>query len=1034
MHALAIHVTDPFDYSNNLKSYEISEGTSIRKQAIHFAGKSEFSRPTICVVNNKPVLRQDWDNAINRGDNVVFLTLPQGDAGDSGKVLRVVLFVALVVVANVYGAQVGTALGLTGATAAGVGSTLITVAGSVLINRLLPPPKPQSSDALNSLSAASPTYSLSSQGNLARLGSAIPSLYGKHLIYPDFASTPYSQFIDNDQFLQQLFVIGQGYYTIESIKIEDTPIENFPDVEFELVLPGESLDLFQSNVLSSVEVSGQELEGPNNEGDWVGPFVLAPPRSLSTHLEIDIFLSRGLFKTDSNGNIGSSTVSFEFQVRRIDDRGTSFGEWHTVLEKTITMSTVDPQRISYRVEVPFGRHEVRGKRTNNKDNSASASNNVHWGGARSYLLSEPNYEGLTLLAVKLRATDSLSAQSSRKINCVAQRLLPTWSPSGGWTARQATSSISWAFVDVCKASYGGKLPDSKIDLNTLYELDQIWSDRGDSFNAVFDRKHSIWESLTHVARCGRAIPLLKAGVITLSRDQKRDVVSGMFTMRNILKNTLNVSYVMPSEEVTDRLQIEYFDERTWTPRNELIEEEDSTSELVAKVQLFGCTSRDQARREGLYLLKTQRLRRKTITFQTELEGFIPTYGSDIVISHDMPAWGTSGDIIGKEGLTFETSIPLSFEDSGGTYYAAFRKRDGSLSGPFEATKHAEINKFTLSSDPGIEFALGDESEQTHFAFGKGEEWSTKARVAEIKPLQDLNVEIVAVEEVDEVHVDIPPITADNLKEVELTISNDVANYDVFSALGFPEYPIDLKLTIAAGVTVYSINNAAPALRIVGFHEFSKIEVNNNGSIIGAGGAGGGGGQTGRNNGEVGKDGGDALLISLDITLKNSNGYLFGGGGGGGGGGLSTRTIDYLAGGGGGGGAGNYNSKGGSGGSGTPAGPLAPDGSGVAGPSAGGAGTTTGGEGGQGGRYFYADSFGTPPDNGGAGGDGGDYGEDGQNGGTGDFPSQGTNHPGSAGGKAGWAVINVTESQFGAIAEFDAGGDSPDRVKGQTFTK
>ena len=56
----------------------------------------------------------------------------------------------------------------------------------------------------------SPTYSLQAQGNQARLGNPIPVIYGRHLIYPDFASQPYYKYIDNEQFVYQLHCLGQG--------------------------------------------------------------------------------------------------------------------------------------------------------------------------------------------------------------------------------------------------------------------------------------------------------------------------------------------------------------------------------------------------------------------------------------------------------------------------------------------------------------------------------------------------------------------------------------------------------------------------------------------------------------------------------------------------------------------------------------------------------------------------------------------------------------------------------------------------------
>lgn len=81
-------------------------------------------------------------------------------------------------------------------------------------------------------------------------------------------------------------------------------------------------------------------------------------------------------------------------------------------------------------------------------------------------------------------------------------------------------------------------------------------------------------------------------------------------------------------------------------------------------------------------------------------------------------------------------------------------------------------------------------------------------------------------------------------------------------------------------------------------EGSVITIINNGTIIGAGGNGG----STHLNKEDGKDGGDAIELSYQITIDNK-GYIFGGGGGGAG---------TFYGGGGGGGAGKISGKGGEG--------------------------------------------------------------------------------------------------------------------------
>jgi hypothetical protein len=134
-------------------------------------------------------------------------------------------------------------------------------AGSMLVNALIPPPKPPSFASANALAAPSPTYSLQSQGNYARLDAAIPVQYGRVKLYPDFGAQPYAEYSGNEQYLYQLLVLGQGEFDVESINIEDTPITSFDEITTELIPPGGTLTLFPSNVSTSIEVSGQELPG-----------------------------------------------------------------------------------------------------------------------------------------------------------------------------------------------------------------------------------------------------------------------------------------------------------------------------------------------------------------------------------------------------------------------------------------------------------------------------------------------------------------------------------------------------------------------------------------------------------------------------------------------------------------------------------------------------------------------------------------------------------------------------------------------------
>lgn len=67
-----------------------------------------------------------------------------------------------------------------------------------------------------------------------------------------------------------------------------------------------------------------------------------------------------------------------------------------------------------------------------------------------------------------------------------------------------------------------------------------------------------------------------------------------------------------------------------------------------RLTLFGITSREQAWRETIHRLSATRLRRRSVSFQTELEGLIPNYGDKITVSSEFVNWAESGDVINVE--------------------------------------------------------------------------------------------------------------------------------------------------------------------------------------------------------------------------------------------------------------------------------------------------------------------------------------------------------------------------------------------------
>jgi predicted phage tail protein len=682
MHAHFVHLKDPFrptvrrDFGTLVPGHRISHILQRKKLIVN--GKRVA--PYVVLLNGKPVLQKRWNQRIRDKDVLTVSHLPRG--GGKSNPLQIVAMVALIVVSVYTG---GAATAAYGALFGAVASSAVMLGGSLLLNMLFKPPSTNVSSG--SQGAVSPTYSLTSQGNMARLLQAIPVLYGRMLCTPDFAAEPYTEIQGTDQYLYQLFCLTQGQVDIEQILVGGTDISAFPDVQIEIVQPYQQVTLFPTNVDTSTSVASQILYGINNAAFAViGPFVTNLPGTTANFLSVDISLPNGAYKVDDSGNMQNTTVSYQFQYQQIDDSGNTLGPWNILATDSLTLATNQPQRKTYKVAVPAGRYQVRGQRLNNDANGITTqSDTVQWDVLRAYLTEPSNYGNVTLIATIMKATNTLTATSSRDLTVLATRMLNTWDPVNGWTLTPTpTQNPAWALADVIKnPDYGRNLPDSSFNIEEVYRLAEVWDTRGDTFNFLFDSVVQLWDALTTIAKVGRAMPMYYAGLIDFIRNEPATIPTAMFSPQNMLSGSFSTTYQFADVDTPDYVQIQYIDEETWQQATVDCVLPGGTQNTPAVITLDGCTNHDQAWREGITMAAVNRDQRRIITFNTELEGYLPRYGDLVQISHDVPAWGTSGRVLSFDPTTqfLQGSEDFLFPTNE-TYVVAFRKRDGSADGPY----------------------------------------------------------------------------------------------------------------------------------------------------------------------------------------------------------------------------------------------------------------------------------------------------------------------------------------------------------------
>jgi hypothetical protein len=265
------------------------------------------------------------------------------------------------------------------------------------------------------------------------------------------------------------------------------------------------------------------------------------------------------------------------------------------------------------------------------------------------------------------------------------------------------------------------LDDSQIDLAALLALDSVWSGRGDYFDGIFDQTITAWEALQKVARVGRAIPVLVGGRVTFVRDGEKTIRSAIFNPSNIAPGSLTIQYAFRQDSEPDGVELTYINPSTWTEDTVIVAVPGLVGDPLRpqKVNLFGCTNAAQALKEATYLARRMSYMRKTITWQTEMDGRLLTVGDMVALAHDFPAWSQSGEIIasgpaGVGEITCTPSQPLTWAPFGTDNYVILKKQDGTVSGPHLTTQNG--NDFAIAEPGWTPSVTLENGERTTFIF------------------------------------------------------------------------------------------------------------------------------------------------------------------------------------------------------------------------------------------------------------------------------------------------------------------------------
>ncbi len=505
-----------------------------------------FERPTDISVNGHEVALADYDIKLKEDDVIVLLD-------------RAALPVGLI------GGWFITALA----------NLAISVTLSYVANKLFAP------DAPSEQAAPSSVYALNSAQNAARYGSPIPIIYGMVRMFPSMIVQPYYRFDDDIEYLYHVLCVGQGKNQTAQILIGDDDITNEDDLEWKLLyqddfynIPLRAYGIHLNKTLSNP--SNIEIGGASDgvQGDETEKYRIS---SSASKVEFDYMFPNGLF-WNNDGSLEAAHASFEFRIYTLS--GTTYTE---VFKETISVfeKSIDAIQRTYTKDISAYTQDVyvSFKRTI-QSSDIRVTQDLYVKRVKEIYPNEDftqRYGDITLLAVKIKATNAVSSAGQLKVN-------------GYFRRHGVGNTISEVLTDLyTNTQYGGGLSADDLSFPATTE----------TVNCAYDESITLFDAMRKIAM-SQGYSLYLAGMdVILKKDGANAITSGMYNEMNILRNSFKAQYLFKEEfPAYDGFECIYIDGCSWKTKSAKYP---STSSRPKRVDLFGVVDYDCAVDESYWL-------------------------------------------------------------------------------------------------------------------------------------------------------------------------------------------------------------------------------------------------------------------------------------------------------------------------------------------------------------------------------------------------------------------------------------------------
>ena len=492
------------------------------------------------------------------------------------------------------------------------------------------------------------------------------------------------------------------------------------------------------------------LDGSTQEGDWAGPFPACPPGTTTRRIAWDVFFPQGLVHIGVKGDFDALSVTAEMQYR---DMSTA-GAW-TSFVKTYTGITLDQLGFTEYLDIPANiRPEVRMRRIGVKSSNTQDANTIQWYGLRANLAAPTSYEGVTTIALRVKGGNRIASQSESQVSCIPTRILPT-RRGGAWTAEEPTRDIAaWLGYIARSVGYSVDDGDSDIDLAELDRLQAIWTARGDHYDRTIDSASTVKACMIEALQAGFAELTIDRGLIRPVRDEPRGPDFDHIYNPQVMTRPLKREAEHVTADDFDGVDVEYLDESTWQIETIECRLPGDAGARAEKIKVEGVSTGVRAWRIGMRRRRQQVFQRKRYSFSTELDALNSGYLDYALLGDTTPGYGQSSMLKGY-ALMGAHHLLVSSErldwSAGGEHWIALRRRDGSASGPYVATR---IDDYRLTIT-GLDFTpvIDSAMDAPVLQFGPKAKFCYPALIKEVNPSGTVSCNVNAVNYDERVYLD-----------------------------------------------------------------------------------------------------------------------------------------------------------------------------------------------------------------------------------------------------------------------------------------